>query len=67
MKHAIVTGTSSGIGLATALHLAKNGYRVFAGMRNTAKSEALLAAAQADNLPVEVVELDVCDLSLIHI
>ena len=61
MKHAIVTGTSSGIGLATALHLAKNGYRVFAGMRNTAKSEALLAAAQADNLPIEVVELDVCD------
>ena len=60
MKHAVVTGTSTGIGLTTAVHLARNGYRVFAGMRNTKKSTALLEAAQAEDLPIEVVELDVC-------
>lgn len=61
MKHAVVTGTSTGIGLTTAVHLARNGYRVFAGMRNTTKSAALMDAAKADELPIEVVELDVCD------
>jgi NAD(P)-dependent dehydrogenase (short-subunit alcohol dehydrogenase family) len=60
MLNAVVTGTSTGIGLATSLHLARNGYRVFAGMRNTAKSAALVDAAAAESLPVEVVELDIC-------
>ena len=44
-KTALITGTSTGIGLTTAVHLARNGYRVFAGMRNTAKREALDEAA----------------------
>lgn len=61
MKTALVTGISSGIGLATPLHLARNGYRVFAGMRNTAMGGDLTSAAQAESLPVEVVERDVCD------
>lgn len=60
MLNAVVTGTSTGIGLATSLHLARNGYRVFAGMRNTAKSAALVEAAAAESLPVEVIELDIC-------
>jgi len=62
MKTAVVTGTSSGIGLATSLHLARNGYRVFAGMRNTAKDGDLVAAVDAESLPVEVVQLDVCSI-----
>lgn len=61
MKNAVVTGTSTGIGLSTSVHLARNGYRVFAGMRNLAKAEALQAAAEVENLPIEVVQLDVCD------
>ncbi len=54
---ALVTGTSTGIGFATSLHLARHGYRVFAGMRNTAKAEALREAAAS--LPLEIVEMDV--------
>ena len=34
MKSAFVTGTSTGLGFVTTLKLARNGYRVFAGMRN---------------------------------
>ena len=44
MKNAVITGTSTGIGLTTSLHMARNGYRVFAGMRNVAKAEALRTA-----------------------
>ena len=61
MKIAVVTGTSTGIGLTTSLHLARNGYQVFAGMRNPAKAESLQQAAAAESLPIEVVPLDVCD------
>ena len=61
MKNALITGTSTGIGLTTSLHMARNGYRVFAGMRNVAKADALLTAAKAEALSVEVVQLDICD------
>ena len=59
MKTALVTGTSTGIGFATALHLARNGYRVFAGMRNLGKAQPLRDDAAAEGLELEVVELDV--------
>lgn len=61
MKIAVVTGTSTGIGYTTSLHLARNGHHVFAGMRNLAKSDALKAAAAAESLSLEVIQLDVCD------
>jgi len=61
MKNAVVTGTSTGIGLTTSLHLARNGYRVYAGMRNLAKADALRAAAEEESLSVEIVQLDICD------
>lgn len=57
MDVAVVTGTSTGIGFATSLHLANSGYQVFAGMRNLAKADALREAAAG--LPLEIVELDV--------
>ncbi len=56
---AVVTGTSTGIGFATALHFARNGYRVYAGMRNLEKAAKLVEAAECDRLPLEVIELDV--------
>ena len=61
MKTAVVTGTSTGIGLATSVLLAKKGWRVFAGMRNLAKADPLKEAAAAEDLPIEVIQLDVTD------
>jgi len=60
MENAVVTGTSTGIGFATSLRLARAGYRVFAGMRNLGKAQPLRDAAAEAGLPVEVIELDVC-------
>lgn len=59
----LVTGTSSGIGLATAVAAAQSGWHVVATMRDTAKSGALVAAAEAAGVAgrVEVRRLDVTD------
>ena len=56
---ALVTGCSSGVGLYTAVHLAKQGLRVFASMRDLTKSAALTNAAQAAGVKVELLRLDV--------
>lgn len=58
-KVALVTGSSSGIGLETALALAKDGYHTFASMRDVSKAGELENAAKKENLPIEVIELDV--------
>ena len=58
-KVALVTGSSSGIGLETVLSLARDGYHTFASMRNTGKAGELEYAAKKENLPIEVIELDV--------
>jgi NAD(P)-dependent dehydrogenase (short-subunit alcohol dehydrogenase family) len=44
MRSVLITGTSTGFGLVTAVELAKRGWRVFATMRNPAKSGALETA-----------------------
>jgi len=59
MRVTLVTGTSTGIGLATALHFARHGHQVVATMRNLAKAGPLEAAARDEKLPVVVRELDV--------
>ena len=60
-KIAVVTGTSSGIGLETAIHLAKNGFKTYATMRNLNKAEAIKQRGQSENLSIEILELDVND------
>jgi NAD(P)-dependent dehydrogenase (short-subunit alcohol dehydrogenase family) len=61
MAVVLITGCSSGIGLATALAFAQRGDRVFATMRNPAKAGPLRDAAQAAGVAVEIVQLDVAD------
>lgn len=56
----LVTGCSSGSGLATALAFARRGDDVVAGVRDPA-APRLRAAIAAETLPVEVVALDVTD------
>ena len=65
-KVAIVTGSSSGIGLESALLLARNGYTTYATMRSPEKGASIIAAAQKDNLPVNVIQLDVTDDSSVQ-
>ena len=56
---ALVTGCSSGIGLETAVALAREGHFTFATMRNLKKVEALEKIVKDENLPISILELDV--------
>ena len=60
-KIALVTGCSSGIGLQTAIDLAKNGYTTYATMRNLDKKNKLEVGAQKANVKLNIVQLDVSD------
>jgi len=60
-KVAVLTGSSSGIGLETALTLARNGFLTYATMRNLAKSDNIKSVAVKDHLPIRIVQLDVTD------
>lgn len=57
----LVTGASTGIGQATALHLAGKGHQVFAGVRSPGTANELNDKIAADKLSVEVVQLDITD------
>ena len=58
-KIAIVTGSSSGIGLETSLLLARNGFYTYVTMRNLDKSKAITNLKQKEKLSLEVLKLDV--------
>ncbi|WP_458461821.1 SDR family oxidoreductase [Paenibacillus sp.] len=60
---ALITGTSSGFGLLTAITLAKQGYRVVATMRDLSRREELTRLAEQAGISerVQVVQLDVTD------
>lgn len=58
----LITGTSTGIGRVTALHLARRGHHVHATMRSPDRGAApLLDAARAEGLRLTVSQLDVID------
>jgi NAD(P)-dependent dehydrogenase (short-subunit alcohol dehydrogenase family) len=61
MAVVIVTGTSTGIGLATALHFARAGHDVNAAVRNPDTAGELTSAIAKDRLPIHVVTIDVDD------
>jgi NAD(P)-dependent dehydrogenase (short-subunit alcohol dehydrogenase family) len=56
---AVVTGTSTGIGFETSLLLARNGFYTYATMRDTLKSDKIEKIANKENLPLEVLLMDV--------
>jgi len=60
-KVALVTGSSSGMGFATAIMLARAGIHTYASMRNLKKSKIITELASTENLPLQVVQLDVID------
>ena len=59
MKTIIVTGTSTGIGFAAAVALARAGHDVIGTMRDPARSPELQARAAKETLSITTVALDV--------
>ena len=60
-KVVVITGTSSGIGLATAVAAARAGWRTVATMRDTGRDGALRKAAEQAGVEIDVRQLDVND------
>jgi NAD(P)-dependent dehydrogenase (short-subunit alcohol dehydrogenase family) len=59
MANVMITGASSGIGLATALELGRAGHTVFATMRNPVRAPQLGEIATRERLPIKICTLDV--------
>jgi NAD(P)-dependent dehydrogenase (short-subunit alcohol dehydrogenase family) len=59
MASILITGTSTGIGHATALILARAGHQVHATMRRPDRAPELARTATKENLPITVTSLDV--------
>lgn len=60
-KNILITGTSTGLGLESAVLFAKNGFKVYASMRNLKKADALNQRIAEENLDIEILQLDVMD------
>ncbi|MFE1765415.1 SDR family oxidoreductase [Streptomyces angustmyceticus] len=60
-KVVLITGTSSGIGLAAAVAAARAGWQVVATLRDPGRADALRAAAAEAGVEVDVRRLDVTD------
>jgi NAD(P)-dependent dehydrogenase (short-subunit alcohol dehydrogenase family) len=57
----LITGASSGIGRATAIHFARKGWRVYASMRRAERGAELRAEAARAGWALATPELDVTD------
>lgn len=60
-KVAVVTGSSTGIGLETSLALARNGFLTCATMRDLKKSVEIENITREENLPIKIFEMNVDD------
>ncbi|WP_078865789.1 SDR family NAD(P)-dependent oxidoreductase [Streptomyces sp. NRRL S-1448] len=60
-KVVLITGTSSGIGLAAAVAAGQAGWRVVATLRNPGRADALRTAAAEAGVELDVRRLDVVD------
>ena len=60
-KVVLLTGATDGLGKAAAILLAGHGYRVFGSGRSREKLAGLGALAREKSLPLEALEMDVCD------
>ncbi|EAP85366.1 SDR family oxidoreductase [Sulfitobacter sp. EE-36] len=65
-KVILITGTSTGLGVATAVQAAQAGHTVYATMRNTQKRGTLDAAAQVAGVTLNVLQLDVQDADSVN-
>ena len=65
-KNVLITGTSTGVGFESAILFAKNGYKVYATMRNLKKAVALQKAIEDDQLDIEILPLDVSQIDSIN-
>jgi NAD(P)-dependent dehydrogenase (short-subunit alcohol dehydrogenase family) len=61
MALALVTGSSTGIGLATSISLARSGHTVVAAMRNLERSGEVRKIAEQEKLPIHLAKIDVDD------
>ena len=67
MATTLITGTSKGIGMATALSFGRAGHQVAATMRSPEKATELSRIIKSENLPIRVYSMDVDnDASVIH-
>jgi len=68
MRTVLITGTSAGFGLVTAVEMAKRGWRVIASMRNLERKGALEAALAGSGAAanVDIIQLDVTDADSIR-
>lgn len=57
----VVTGANSGIGRATAIHLAAQGHTVYGTVRSISKATKLQSMAADAGVAIELVELDIAD------
>ena len=59
MKTALITGTSKGIGLETALAFGRAGYKVFATMRNPEMASGFKQKIKSESLNINISKMDV--------
>src|SRR3981081_43888 len=59
MFNIVITGASRGIGLATAVELARARHQIIATMRNPASSPKLSQQAAKEKLPIRIETMDV--------